>query len=203
MWGADWKFRHEDAAEQLPEWRNYQFIPKNNYGFFFLHTLPSTIAFRLEYVLLYQFYAKITTFFDQEKFGTALHLYVDVEPFGGNWRESGVKSSKITLKPQNRHTDVLHEWSYTPHVRQHFLAPVGFTENDFWHTRPEFPWARPGLGDVVPSCMTSGRLFDVILSFLTPRRQLLTSFFTKRYDINVKGRSRTKHFFNENVDILA
>ena len=58
-------------AEQLPEWRNFQFAPKNHYGFFFLHTLPSTIAFKLEYVLFYQFCAKITTFFDQEKFGTA------------------------------------------------------------------------------------------------------------------------------------
>ena len=35
-------------------------------------------------MLFYQFYAKITTFFDQEKFGTAPLLYVDVETFGGN-----------------------------------------------------------------------------------------------------------------------
>ena len=49
----------------------------NHYGFFFLHTLPSTVAFRLEYVFFFfQFYAKITTFFDQEKFGTAPLLYV-------------------------------------------------------------------------------------------------------------------------------
>ena len=52
---------------------------KNHYGFFLLHTLPSTIVFRLEYVLLYQFYAVITIFFDQETFGTALLLYVGVE----------------------------------------------------------------------------------------------------------------------------
>ena len=71
-------------AEQLPECRNFQLTPKNHYGFFFLHTLPSTIAFRLECVLFYQFYAKITTFFDQEKFGTAHLLYVDIETFGGN-----------------------------------------------------------------------------------------------------------------------
>ena len=45
---------------------------------------PSTIALRLEYVLFYQFYAKITTFFDEEKFGTAPLLYVDVETFGEN-----------------------------------------------------------------------------------------------------------------------
>ena len=31
--------------------------------FFFLHTLPSTIAFKLKYILSCQSYAKITTFF--------------------------------------------------------------------------------------------------------------------------------------------
>ena len=71
----------------------------NHYGFFFLHTLPSTIVVRLKYVLFYQFYAKITIFFDQEKFGTAPLLYVDVEMFGGNyWRENDVKTSNITSK---------------------------------------------------------------------------------------------------------
>ena len=29
----------------------FQFAPKTHYGFIFLHTLPTTIAFRLEYVL--------------------------------------------------------------------------------------------------------------------------------------------------------
>ena len=67
-----------------------------------MHTLPSTIAFRLEYVLFYQFYAKIA-FFDPEKFGTAPLLYVDVETFGGNRR-------------QNRHTDVMHESRLTPAI---------------------------------------------------------------------------------------
>ena len=57
-----------------------------------------------------QFYAKITTFFDQEKFGMAPILYVDVETFGGNWRENDVKTSKR----QNRHTDVMHESRLTP-----------------------------------------------------------------------------------------
>ena len=46
--------------------------------------LYSTIAFRLGSVLFYQVYAKITTFFDQKKFGTAPLLYVDLETFGGN-----------------------------------------------------------------------------------------------------------------------
>ena len=35
-------------------------------------------------MLLYQFYAKITTFFDQEMFGSAPLLYVDVETFDDN-----------------------------------------------------------------------------------------------------------------------
>ena len=108
---VDWKFRHEgnclasrglpSDAKQLPEWRNFQFAPHNHYGFFFLHTLPSTIAFRLEYVLFYQFYAKITTFFDQDKFGTAPFLYVHVETFGGNSRENDVKKSKNDVKTSN------------------------------------------------------------------------------------------------------
>ena len=120
LWGADWKFRHEgnclasrgspSDTEQLPVWRNFQFAPKNHYGLFSWHTLPSTIAFRLEYVLFYQFYAKITTFFYQEPFDTAPLLYVDVETTGGNWHENDVKTSKR----QNRHTDVMHESRLTP-----------------------------------------------------------------------------------------
>ena len=74
--------------------KNFQFAPKNHYWFFFLQTLPSTTAFRLEYVLFYQFYTKITTFFNQEKFDMAPLLYIDVKTFGGNWRENGMKTSK-------------------------------------------------------------------------------------------------------------
>ena len=72
----DWKFCYEgncsaswgllSDAEQLREWRNFHFASKYHYGFFFLHTLPSTLAIRLEYVLFYQFYAKITTFFNKK-----------------------------------------------------------------------------------------------------------------------------------------
>ena len=99
---ADWKFCHKGICsasrgwpsddEQLPEWRNFQFAMKNHYGFFFLHTLPSTIAFRLDYVLFYHFYTKITTFFNQEKFGTAPLLYVDIKTFGRNWGKNDVKT---------------------------------------------------------------------------------------------------------------
>ena len=44
-----------------PEWRNFQFAPNNHYRFVFLHTLPSTIIFKLEYALLHEFYAEIST----------------------------------------------------------------------------------------------------------------------------------------------
>ena len=40
------------------------------------------LSLYFEYVLFYQFYAKITIFFDQKKFGTVPLLYVDVETFG-------------------------------------------------------------------------------------------------------------------------
>ena len=63
-------FRHHEACRMMPNSypSNGIFnLHRDHYGFFFLHILPSTIAFRLEYVLFYQFYAKITTFFDQEK----------------------------------------------------------------------------------------------------------------------------------------
>ena len=117
LWGTDWKFCHEgncsasqdllSDAEQLPEWRNFRFAPKNHYGCFFLHTFPSTIAFRLEYVLFYQFFAKIATFFLSRKvqYGSSLI----------RWRRNVWR--KLTWK-----------LSYWRHVRRHFLAPVGFRE---------------------------------------------------------------------------
>ena len=72
LWGSHWKFRHESNCSasrglpsdaEHPEWRNFQFETNNHYRFFFLHTRLSTIAFRLEHMLFYQFYDKITTFF--------------------------------------------------------------------------------------------------------------------------------------------
>ena len=60
-------------------------------------------------MFLYQFYAKMTTFFDQEKCGTAPLLYVDVETFGGNRRENDIKTSKMTSKCQNLQADFMHE----------------------------------------------------------------------------------------------
>ena len=80
-------------------------------------------------MLFYQFYAKITTFFDQEMFGSAPLLYVDVETDVKmtSRRQTYVKTSES--ENRNSHTDVMHESRLTPpHVRRHFLAPVGFTD---------------------------------------------------------------------------
>ena len=58
--------RHHKACRVMlnsyPEWQNFQFAPNKHYWFFFLHTLSSTIVFRLEYLLFYQLYTEITTF---------------------------------------------------------------------------------------------------------------------------------------------
>ena len=70
----------------------------------------------------------------------------------------------------------------------------------FLHTRPEFPWNRPGLGNVVlhgdvrrHSCMTSGwqfwrfdRIFDVLKSCWRQGS-------AKRFNVNVLDRNRSEH----------
>ena len=72
-------------------------------------------------VLFYSFYGKITKCFDQEKFGTAPLLNVDVKVFGGNWRENDVKTSKMMSKLSYwRHA---RESSYTPHVTSMTIFP--------------------------------------------------------------------------------
>ena len=45
-----------------PEWRNIPSAPNNHFRFFFLHTLPSSIIFKLWHALFYQFYAEISIF---------------------------------------------------------------------------------------------------------------------------------------------
>ena len=96
----------------------------------------SFLIFFFEYVLFYQFYARITSFFDEEKFGTAPPLCVDVEKFGGNWRENDAKTSKMTSKrPKSAYWRHAWESPYTPHVRRHFLAPIGFTEIQVGYAR--------------------------------------------------------------------
>ena len=58
--------RHHETSRVMPnsypELRNFQFAPNHHYGFFFLHTVPSKILFKLGYALFYQFNAEITIF---------------------------------------------------------------------------------------------------------------------------------------------
>ena len=90
--------RHHSASllmpSSYPSDRIFNLHRRTIMDSFFLHTLHLTIAFRHEYVLFYQFYSKLTTIFDQEKFGTAPLLYADIETFAGNRRENVVKTSK-------------------------------------------------------------------------------------------------------------
>ena len=75
--------------------------------------LPST--FRLEYVLFYQFYTKITTFFDLEKFGTALSYTLTSKRLA----ETDVKMTS------RRKNDVkTSESSYQRHAREPSVRPL-------------------------------------------------------------------------------
>ena len=107
-----------------PEWRNFQFEPNNHYRLFFLHTLLSTITFRLEYVLFYQFYATITTFFRLRnvRFGSSLIRWRRKVWRKLTWKWHGNVKNDVKTSYW-RHAG---ESSYTPHVRWHFLAPVGY-----------------------------------------------------------------------------
>ena len=93
------------------------------------YSFGSAIAFRLEYVLFYQFYAKLTTFFGSKKvrYGSSL-----IRWHRNVWRKlswkwcQGVKNEVKTSK--SSYWCHARESFYTPHVRRHFLAPVWFTE---------------------------------------------------------------------------
>ena len=122
--------RHEACRvmpNSYPGWRNFQFAPNNHYWFFFLHTLPLTFAFMLEFMLFYQFYAEITIFFlsSDVRFGSYLRRWyrnvcrktdVNMTSKSQRWCQNAISSSW-------RHAQ---ESSYTR--ERHFLAPVGFTE---------------------------------------------------------------------------
>ena len=62
MWGVDWKFRHEgncSASRGLPRVMEFSICTEQPWWILFLHTLPSTIAFKL---LLPLFYRLLPTF---------------------------------------------------------------------------------------------------------------------------------------------
>ena len=75
--------------------------PKNHYGVFvFLHSLPLTVAFRLEYVLFYPVYTKVTTFFLSRRFRYGSSL---INTFGGNWCQD-IKNALVVLHPSCKTT---------------------------------------------------------------------------------------------------
>ena len=137
MWGTDWKIRHEgncsaagglpSAVEQLSWVMEFSIRTEQPLKVLFLAYSFLTTAIMLEYVLFYQFYAKIARFFQPWQFVRLLSYTLtskrvaetDMEMTSRrhNWRQyviltSCTNESSLTL----------------PHVRRHFLAPVGFTE---------------------------------------------------------------------------
>ena len=83
-----------------------QFAPTNHNGFFFLHSLPSTIRFKLEYALVYEFYAKLSQFSVQNfQFGSSQRCW--------QWNIWQKMMSKLTSK---RHHDIMHKTGYPTHL---------------------------------------------------------------------------------------
>ena len=120
-------FLASPGLPSFPMWQNYQFATTNHYGFFILHTFPPTIAFKLIYVLFYQFHAKISAFATKKYPFQLLSPMFKSKPLAENDVKTNVKKT-----------------SGPPVLRRHFLAPVSDAE-----TRPEFPWTWPGPGNVV------------------------------------------------------
>ena len=71
-------------AEQFSQVTEFSIRTEQSLQILFLAYSSLDNCIRLEYVLFYQFDAKITTFFDQEMFGLTPLLYVVIERFGGN-----------------------------------------------------------------------------------------------------------------------
>ena len=108
--------RHHKAWRVMlniyPEWWNFQFAPNNNYGFFFLHTLPSTIAYRLEYChILSNLCWNNYIFLSRDVwFCSCLRRWR-----GNVWRRLDINmTSRCKKWCQNCHPDIMHESFYTP-----------------------------------------------------------------------------------------
>ena len=104
-------------------------------SFYFWHTFPSTIAFKLEYALFYQFYAKITVFFfHKEMFSSTPKTLTSKHLAKKNMSKPDFVTSKTDNMTSKGWPDIVHESCLTPpHVRGHFLALVGSWK--FWSVR--------------------------------------------------------------------
>ena len=102
---------HHEACRVVPnsypECRNFQFAPNKHYGFFFLYTLTSSIAFRSLYALFYQYYAEIFTFSVKKCLVQLLPTALTSKRLA----ENDIKSDVITSK---RQPDIMHESRLTP-----------------------------------------------------------------------------------------
>ena len=70
-----------------PEWQEFSVCTQQPLWFFFLHTFPSTTAFKLIYVLFYQLRLNIYSLI--KKWSVGSYYNVDVERFG---RKNSVKN---------------------------------------------------------------------------------------------------------------
>ena len=102
------------VPNRYSEWRNFQFAPNSHNGFFFLHTLPLTYASKLENVLFYQFYSKISIFFDKKSSVQLLFRALMSKHLAKKW----LQKWRCTIKKT--------PWCLG--VRRHFLAPVSHME---------------------------------------------------------------------------
>ena len=134
--------RHHETYRVMlnsyPEWRNFQFTPNNQFRLFFFET-----AFKLEYVLFYQFLARITTFSSKKcsvrllSKKTSKHLL-----------QNDVKTSRSTswrhprgcLTPPRVYISRTGENPGKPcrECKKRFTALVKITEYLVWHARKNY-----------------------------------------------------------------
>ena len=116
--------------------------------------------------------------FSIKKLGTLHLLYVDVETFWGNWRHA-------------------REWSYTPHVRRHFLATVGFTEMPVGHARKGFPRFSPLLTNLIlPRGIDKRRIATGVVNTLAVYCRRSRNSFVKTLGVDVIVTSHKTSTFN-------
>ena len=117
------------------ELRNFQLAPNNHCEFFFLHTLPSAIAFNHLYALFYKYYSEISTFSINKCSDRHLPTTLTLKCFD----ENGIKTDVIVSKRHAYLTcHVMHERHLTHlSVRRHYLALVSCAEIPVGYARIE------------------------------------------------------------------
>ena len=146
--------RHHEACRVMPniypEWQNFQFAPSSHYRFILLHTLPSTIVFKLGYALFYQFYVKWVHF-----------------------RSSNVRFGICLRRP-----DVTHEGKYPERVKiteNH----VGYARNSVLPFLPFLwrAWPATHFKVLWPStCLYMSRLMTKPIKWLCAQRRLRSAW---------------------------